>query len=85
MFPAKSLLALLAIAVSFAGTAATPVPAPAHAVLPFTRRSNLITFADIVKADQARAQAMKASGGAHKRGEKSTLITNNVVSAHFFH
>ncbi|KAF7975552.1 hypothetical protein HWV62_9233 [Athelia sp. TMB] len=85
MFPAKSLLALLALAVSFAGTVANPVPAPAHAALPFTRRLNLITFADIVKADQARAQAMKASSGAHKRAEGSVLVTNTVVRAFFFH
>ncbi|KZP14852.1 acid protease [Athelia psychrophila] len=80
MFPAKSLLALLTLAVSFTGVIAGPVPISSLATLPFKRSLQLSSFLDIVKADQARVKALKStSGGASKR-DASILATNTAVS-----
>ncbi|KZP03468.1 aspartic peptidase A1 [Athelia psychrophila] len=81
MLPVKSLLALLTLAVSFAGVSAGPVLTSSKlATLPFKRSLNLSSFLDIVKADQARAKALKStSGGANKRAVISSPATNTGI------
>ncbi|KZP14847.1 aspartic proteinase [Athelia psychrophila] len=82
MVPANSLFALLTLAVSFTGVSAGPVPTSSIATLPFKRSLRLSSFLDIVKADQARARALKSTSGGANNGDAPISIpaTNNAVT-----
>ncbi|KIM73461.1 hypothetical protein PILCRDRAFT_829133 [Piloderma croceum F 1598] len=88
MFPTKSLLSLLFIAVSLASdVTAIPTPRDSKATLTFARRFNISVgdgFPNIADADRARAKNFQSLGPANKGGQNkraaSILATNQAAS-----
>ena len=88
MFPAKSLLSLLLLAVSFGnGVTASPVASVGESpvTLKFARNLNITGFGNIAEADRARAEVLKSLGlagtpsGVNRR-TSSFGVTNTAVS-----
>lgn len=88
MFPAKSLLSLLLLAVSFGnGVTATPIASVQETpvTLKFARNLNITGFGNLAEADRARAKVLKSQGlAAAKSGNSkrasSFAVTNTAVS-----
>ena len=87
MFPTKSLLSFLILAVSFGhGVTASPIASiqESPVTLKFARSLNFDGFSNIAEADRARAKVLKAEGlaaaksGVNKR-TSSFAVTNTAV------
>lgn len=85
MFPAKSLLSFLAVAVYFGSVTASPTPRDSKVTLSFARHINSTGFGSIAEADRARAKVLKdhalSNNGDQAKRAASFAVTNAVVSA----
>ena len=79
MFSAKSLVALLTLALS---VAATPVASrDGHVTLSFAKHVNATGTLNLLAQDQARARFLKNRGSRHLEGRDGSIpVTNEAVS-----